>query len=165
MHDSIIRRSAVFCGAALVAAVALTGCGSDDDSSTAATTSAAATSAAAAQADPATTKAVTDVYTAFFSGSTPAQQKAAIVQKGDVFLPILEAQAANPQAQGTSSTVAGVKLTDPDHADVTYSILIGGNPMLPDQTGQAVKEGGQWKVATPTFCALLAIQGGNSPAC
>ncbi|RDI56132.1 hypothetical protein [Nocardia mexicana] len=164
MRDLIIRRSAVCCGALLVAAAALTGCGSDDESSTTATPS-AATSAAAGQADAATTKAVTDVYTAFFSGSTPPQQKAATVQKGDVFLPILEAQAANPQAQGTSVTVAGVKLGDPDHADVTYTLLVGGTPMLPDQTGQAVKESGQWKVATSTFCALLAIQGGNSPAC
>ncbi|WP_280367428.1 hypothetical protein [Nocardia wallacei] len=166
MRDSILRRAAICCGAALVAAVALTGCGSDDESTDASSsTSAAATSSAAAQADPATTKAVTDVYTTFFAGTTPPQDKAAVVQNGDVFRPILDAQAANPQAQGTTVTVAAVKPVDADHADVTYTLLIGGNPMLPDQTGQAVREAGKWKVATATFCALLAIQGGTSPAC
>ncbi|WP_024804471.1 hypothetical protein [Nocardia sp. BMG51109] len=167
MRDSILRRAAVGCSAVAVVALALTGCSSDDsdDAAPSASASAAAPSAAAGQADAATTKAVTDVYTAFFAGATPADQKAASVQNGDTFKPILEAQASNPQAQGTSVTVSGVKSTGPDQADVTYTLLVGGNPMLPDQTGQAVKEGGQWKVATSTFCALLAIQGGASPAC
>ncbi|MBF6170100.1 hypothetical protein [Nocardia blacklockiae] len=164
MRDSILRRAAICCGAAVVAAVALTGC-SDDESGTAASSTPASTSATAGQADPATTKAVTDVYTTFFAGATSPQDKAAVVQNGDVFRPILDAQAANPQAQGTSVTVSAVKPVDADHADVTYTLLIGGNPMLPDQTGQAVKEAGKWKVATATFCALLAIQGGTSPVC
>ncbi|WP_280385513.1 hypothetical protein [Nocardia wallacei] len=166
MRNSILSRIAVCCGSAIVAVGVVAGCGSDDESPSPASTSAsAAAGTAAAQADPATTKAVTEVYTAFFNGATPPQQKAAVVQNGEVFRPILEAQAANPQAQGTSVTVAAVEPTDPDHADVTYTLSVGGTPMLPDQTGQAVRENGQWKVATSTFCALLAIQGGTSPAC
>ncbi|NKY25242.1 hypothetical protein [Nocardia gamkensis] len=167
MRDSILRKAVACCGLAVVAAAALSGCGDDDESTgTASSTSvAAATSAAPAQADAATTKAITDVYTGFFSPSTPPDQKAALVQKGDVFLPILQAQAANPQSQGTSVTVSAVKLVDANNADVTYTLLMGGNPVLPNQTGQAVKDGGQWKVATATFCALMTLQGGTSPAC
>ncbi|MGK8507475.1 hypothetical protein ACRS5S_05250 [Nocardia asiatica] len=166
MNDSILRKAVACCGLAVVAAAALTGCG-DDDESTAASSAPAATttSAAPAQADAATTKAVTDVYTSFFSPSTPPDQKAALVQKGDVFLPILQAQAGNPQSQGTSVTVSAVNLVDADNADVTYTLMMGGNPVLPNQTGQAVKDGGKWKVATATFCALMTLQGGTSPAC
>jgi hypothetical protein len=111
----------------------LTGCGDDGESTgTASSTSAAAaTSAAPARADAATTKAITDVYTGFFGPSTPPDQKAALVQKGDVFLPILQAQAANPQSQGTSVTVSAVKLVDANNADVTYTLLMGGNPASP----------------------------------
>ncbi|WP_174183676.1 hypothetical protein [Nocardia barduliensis] len=166
MHDSILRKALACCGLAVVAAAALTGCGDDDESTApASSTPAATTSAAPAQADAATSKAITDVYTSFFSPSTPPDQKAALVQKGDVFLPILQAQAGNPQSQGTSVTVSAVKLVDADNADVTYTLLMGGNPVLPNQTGQAVKDGGKWKVATATFCALMTLQGGTSPAC
>ncbi|MBH0780720.1 hypothetical protein [Nocardia bovistercoris] len=169
MRISFHRTAAVCCGLALAAAVTLTGCSDDDDSSAAATTTkataAATTTAAAAAADEATTKAVTDTFTNFFAGSNPPEQRAALVQKGDVFLPVLQAQAGNPQAAGVSVSVSAVKLTDPNNADVTYSLLMGGNPVLPNQTGQAVKEGGTWKVSTTTFCALMALQGGSSPAC
>ena len=173
MRDTIIRRAAICLGAVALAAAGLTGCGSSSSSSgssssppSAATTSAAASSStAAAQADPETTKAVTAAYTGFFDAKTPAAQKAALVEKGDLFAPVLQAQASNPQAQGTSATVSAVALTDPAHAAVTYSIVINGTPALPNQSGQAVQENGQWKVAASTFCALLKLQGGTSAAC
>ena len=46
-------------------------------------------------------------------------------------------------------------------------LLLNGTPALPDQTGQAVKVDGTWRVATATFCALLSIQGKGDaiPAC
>ncbi|WP_433621210.1 hypothetical protein [Nocardia sp. CA-120079] len=166
MRDSFLRTAAACCGLAVLAAAALTGC-SDNDSSTAATTSAASSNATAAvaQADSATTKAVTDAYVTFFNGAAPADQRIAAVEKGQDFGPVLQAQSGNPQAQGTSATVSAVKLLDAAHADVTYTLLMGGNPVLPDQVGQAVKDGAQWKVAATTFCSLLALQGGQSTAC
>lgn len=166
MRESLFRKATACAGLAVVAAAVLTGCGSDDESTDAAsTTSAAATSAAPATADAATTQAITQAYTTFFNGSLPPEQRAAVVQQGDAFLPILQAQASSPQSGGTTVTVAGVETTDAANADVTYTLLMGGNPVLPDQTGQAVKEGETWKVASATFCALLAIQGGTSPVC
>ncbi len=171
MRDTLFRRTAICCALLTVAASAVAGCSSSSNSSTSTTTTAAASSAAATsasagtKADAATTKAITDVYTAFFDGKTPAAQKATLVEKGDVFAPVLQAQASNPQAQGTSATVSSVTLTDPTHAAVTYTILMGGNPVLPNQNGQAVQDGGQWKVASATFCQLMTLQGGKSPAC
>ena len=165
MRTALLRTATVACCGLALAAGVLTGCGSDDeDSSTAASTSAAATSAAPATADAATAQAITKAYTTFFDGTLPAEQRAAVVQGGDGFLPVLEAQAA-AGGNGTTVTVAGVKSTGAASADVSYTLLMGGNPVLPDQTGQAVSEGGAWKVAAATFCALLAIQGGTAPAC
>ncbi|MET9214159.1 MULTISPECIES: hypothetical protein [unclassified Nocardia] len=162
MRTSLFRTTAACCG--LVLATALTGCGSDDEAD-AAPSAAATSSAAPATADAATTQAITQAYTTFFDGSKPATERAALVQSGDAFLAILQAQAQNPQSSGTSVTVSTVKVTGADTADVGYTLLMGGNPVLPDQTGQAVKQGESWKVAATTFCALLAIQGGTSTAC
>ncbi|MFI7188215.1 hypothetical protein ACIBQ0_00655 [Nocardia nova] len=172
MRNKMIRGAASLCGIAVIAAATVTGCSDDkSDSSASTTTAAAATTSAAAPAagtsaaDPATTKAVTDAYVLFFDAKQPADKRAAAVEKGDVFAPVLAAQANNPQAQGTSATVSKVVTVDAGHADVTYTLLMGGNPVLPDQSGQAVQENGQWKVAASTFCALLKLQGGTAPAC
>lgn len=173
MRNTLIRGAVGLCGIAVLAVAALTGCSDDSSDNSTATTSAtaAATTAAeasgssAAAADPETTKAVTDAFVLFFDAKTPADQRSAAVEKGDVFGPVLAAQANNPQAQGTSATVSKVATVDPTHAEVTYTLLMNGNPVLPDQAGQAVQENGQWKVAASTFCSLLKLQGGTSPAC
>ncbi|MFG1773660.1 hypothetical protein ACGFIX_29130 [Nocardia salmonicida] len=166
MRNTLRHKAMACCGLVAIAVATVTGCGSDDESSSSSsTTSAVATSATTAATDPAAVKSITDAYVLFFDGKAPADKKVAVVEKGTAFTPLLQAQAANPQAQSTSVTVGGVKLIDANNADVTYSLLMGGNPVLPDQTGQAVREGGQWKVAAATYCALMAIQGGTSPAC
>jgi hypothetical protein len=176
MRETIVRRTLICCSLVAVTAATLVGCSSDKSSGSSSSSSTVASSAAgvaatsassAASADPATTKAVTDAYVKFFDGKTPADQKIAVVEKGDALAPVLQAQANNPQGQGTSATVSAVKLTDADHADVTYTLLIGGNPALADQAGKAVQDGGQWKIAAVTVCALMAMQanGAAVPGC
>lgn len=177
MRVSNIRRAVATFGMVAVAAVTLVGCSSDDDSSGDSTTTKAATTtsettaatetttagAAGAAADPATTEAVTNAYVTFFNGSTPPAERAALVENGDVFLPTLEGMTANPQAMGTTATVEGVTLTDPENAEVKWTLLMNGAPVLPDQSGAAIQEDGTWKVTATTFCTLLAIQGGGAP--
>lgn len=164
MREITFRRTLFTCLCATAVAVVGTGCG-DDRGSTAESTSVAAATTTAAVADAATTKAITDAYTTFFSGQTPAATRAGLIENGSQFQPVLEATASDPRGLTTSVTVAGVKLTGADQADVTYTMLISGNPVFVDQTGQAVKENGQWKVAAATFCALLALQGGAPAIC
>lgn len=54
-----------------------------------------------------------------------------------------------------------------DAATVSWTLLMNGAPVLPDQSGEALLEDGQWKVSAVTFCTLLAIQGDGStvPGC
>lgn len=163
MREIKFGRSLFACLCAGTLAVGAAGCGGDDGSTANKTTAAATT--AAAVADAATTKAVTDSYVTFFSGQSSAATRVELIEQGAQFQPVLEATAGDPRALTTSVTVAGVKLTDAEHADVTYTMLISGNPVFVDQTGQAVKEGGQWKVAAATFCALIALQGGAPALC
>jgi hypothetical protein len=46
-------------------------------------------------------------------------------------------------------------------ANVTYSILVGGQTELPNQAGIAVLQGGTWKVGVNSFCNLLALENGG----
>lgn len=181
-HTKLSRALTACCAAALIVGVAA-GCSDDDssDASSSTTTSAVASETSAAAetsaateskadapaADPAVTKEITDAYTTFFNGKTPAADRTKLIENPDGFAKVLEGMATQEQAQGTSVTVSGVTLTDENNADVNYDLLLNGAPVMPGQTGQAVKVDGAWKVASSTFCALLSIQGtgGQIPAC
>ncbi|MBD0021684.1 hypothetical protein GII33_04495 [Gordonia pseudamarae] len=177
MRQTKLSRALTACCAAVVVLGVVAGCSDDDDSSdssssatTSAVTSAEATettTSAAAPADPAVTQEVTDAFTTFFNGKTPAADRTALIENPDGFSQVLAGMADDTQAQGTSVEVKGVTLTDDTNADVSYDLLLNGTPVMPDQTGQAVKVDGAWKVASATFCALLSIQGTGAqiPAC
>ncbi len=110
-------------------------------------------------------KAAGDAFVAFFSGSTPGDQKVMLVQNGQEFADVINAQAASPLAQGTTATVTKVDLDAPGHATVVYTVSANGQPVLADQMGEAVNVDGQWKVAQATFCDLLTLQGNPPPVC
>ncbi len=97
----------------------------------------------------------------FFDGTVPAQDKTGLLENGQQYQKQLEANAASPLAKSSAASVSSVSITSPTTATVTYSILIGGQPALPDQTGQAVLQDGTWKVGAQSFLALLALQGGS----
>jgi hypothetical protein len=77
----------------------------------------------------------------------------------------VEAQAGGSMAKQASAEVSKVTMISANSAQVTFSILLGGNPMLPDYKGYAVREDGKWKVAGKTFCELMTLQGQATPAC
>ena len=52
-------------------------------------------------------------------------------------------------------------VTSPTQAQVTYTILVSGSPVLKNQKGLAVKQNGTWKVGDQSFCALLAMENGG----
>ena len=77
---------------------------------------------------------------------------------------MIKAQASSAIAKATQAKVTAVTVTSPTTADVTYSIVEGGQVALPNQKGQAVLEGGVWKVSAPSFQALLKLEQGQSRA-
>ena len=139
--------------------VLLAACGS---TSTAASTSPSPAPAASTSASP--TAAITSAWQTFFSGATPAATKIALLQNGDQFATVIQAQASSPLAKATTAKVTAVTITSPTTADVTYSIVQGGQVALADQKGQAVLDGGVWKVSAPSFQALLKLEQGQASA-
>ncbi len=139
----------------VVAAVALVAaaCGSSTSSnatSTATPSSGGSPASAAAQ--------ISANWQRFFSGSTSAAQKIALLQGGQRFAKTITAQAASPIGQGIQAQVKSVKVVSPTKAIVTYSILIAGKPVLKNATGQAVLQNGAWKVGSGSFQGLLALE-------
>jgi predicted small lipoprotein YifL len=105
------------------------------------------------------------VWTEFFSSGTPPSAKVALLQNGQRFAPVIEAQSKSPLAAHTSATVSEVTLTGPSTASVTYTILLAGKPALRNVKGTAVKANGKWQVGDQSFCALLKLQGTTPPGC
>ncbi len=102
-------------------------------------------------------------WVAFFSPHTSTSRKLALLQNGSKFAPVL-AQLSSTAAS-VSSTVQKVQLTSSSTAKVTYTVLLGGAPVLSNQPGLAVKQSGTWKVADSSLCALLSLEQQSVAAC
>lgn len=135
----------------LVAVLALAGCGASSHTSTSGNT-------AAAQAQ------IKSAYQKFFSGQTSVSERAAVLQNGARFKPVIQAFASNPLAKHVSVTVSSVTLQGGDKAKVVYTVKLGGAG-LPKQTGTAVRQNGTWKVGDASLCKLVSLQGSTPSAC
>ena len=162
IHDQTWTRraAAVACLAALALVVAA--CGSKSSATTVGPSPQASPAATPSQSPEA---AVKQAWQTFFAGTTAAAQKIALLQNGQQFAATIRAQAASPLAKATQAKVTSVRVTSPTTAVVTFSIVQGGQVALPHMTGQAVLQGGSWKVGARTFQDLLQLeqgQGGQS---
>ena len=144
----------VVCLVALPLAVAA--CGSKSNAATTPTPTPSASTGSAAVA------AITSDWQKFFAGTTSAAAKESLLQSGQQFAAVIQAQASSAIAKATQAKVTNVTITSPTTADVTYSIVQGGQVALPNQKGQAVLQGGVWKVSAPSFQALLKLEQGQS---
>jgi hypothetical protein len=139
-------------GLLLVLLLLAAGCGSKSSPSSSPTPTASPT--------PATAEAqIKANWEKFFAAATPAADRVALLQNGQQFASVIEAQAKSPLAQGSSAKVTAVTVVSATKAKVTYSILLAGVVALADQKGEAVLDGGVWKVSAKSFAALLALEG------
>lgn len=134
-------------------------------SSPSATPSGSSATSGSSGAESAVAAHIATVWSEFFDGATPASRKAQLLQNGQTFAPVISALGASPIAKSTKATVSKVTVDSADKATVTYSITLGGQPALSNQTGTAVNVGGQWLVGDASFCQLLALQGSAPPVC
>lgn len=133
--------------------------------STSGTPTGSASGSAQAGGSPQDQAAVTANFTRFFDTKTPQSEAITLLQNGPVFATVIAEQAASPQSKGSSVSVSKVNVISPDKATVTFSVLINGQPVLPNQGGWAVKQDGRWKVAAQTFCGLVSMGGPTPAAC
>lgn len=115
---------------------------------------------------PAATAQIKHAYTTFLGGANKDPQVIpTVLQNADKLTAVIAAQAKNPITAGLSATVSKVTLVNPHLADVTFTLLSKGQPLLSNQVGKAVLVDGTWKVAAYTFCGLASVAGTIPPEC
>ncbi|WP_251016466.1 hypothetical protein [Streptomyces sp. ISL-99] len=163
-------RTAAWAAAAMLILVpAAAACGDDNDApeapprSPAVGTSPPAIPERDAPADPAAARAAVEKsWKTFFDPKASVETKAKVLQNGERMRSLLTAFADDPNAKRSSVDVKDVKFTSATEADVTYDLLVGGQPALPDSKGTSVLQGDVWKVSVKTLCALVQVSG-NAP--
>jgi ABC-type phosphate transport system substrate-binding protein len=163
MHPATqLRRAA----AALVMAAVLSGCGSSGSgNSSSSGTPPGGGSRSVTPANAASKSAVTKAYATLFGTKATLGQSVAALQHGKRFAAAIKKASKSSFASKSSATVRSVRLQSPHTAKVTFSILVGGQPLLKNAPGYAVRQNGRWQVAAKTFCGLLKLQGGAPKAC
>jgi hypothetical protein len=108
---------------------------------------------------------ITSNWEAFFDGKTSAAKKISLLQNGQKFATVINAQAGSGLAASAGAKVKTVVVNSPAQATVNYDITLSGATALANQTGTAVYQDGTWKVGDVSFCQLLKIEnGGTAPA-
>ncbi|GAA4812814.1 hypothetical protein [Tomitella cavernea] len=170
-RGNAVRSAGAAVGLCAAVALMLAGCGSSGDSGATTTSPSTATvqqttGAGAVDASGLTQQEQSDItsaYETFFSGKSDAQTKLGVIEDPDRFAKTINAQSSSGLAESTSVTVSEMSLVSPGRASVVYTILMDEKPVLPDQTGYAVKVDGKWKVSASSFCGLLTLENGGTP--
>lgn len=140
----------------------LVACGGSGPAKPQSTTSAPSSPAAGSSAASSAQSQIAKNWEAFFSGKTSFAKSLSLLQDGSAFRSALRAQSTSSLAKEASVKVTKVTVVSPSKADVTYTILLSGSPVLPNQKGEAVKENGTWKVGVASFCGLLKLENGGT---
>ena len=164
----------------LAVVLALTVAACSSSSSTSASTSSSSSSAPAASSSAPSSAAasspstggssaavaqITASWEAFFDGKTSAAKKITLLQNGQKFASVINAQAGSSIATGAGAKVTAVVVNSATSATVSYGITLNGASALPNQTGTAVYQDGIWKVGDVSFCELLKLEnGGTAPS-
>lgn len=155
--------------AVLAAVVTLAACSSSKKSGSSTSTTSSApgggSSAPGGAGSAADTAAITNAYVKLFAPDTPLDTSVGLLQDGADFRSTLEAEGKTSYAKEASVKVSKVTVTSANRATVIFSVLLNNSPILPNETGYAVRENGTWKVAGATFCGLLTAQGNPPKAC
>ncbi len=111
------------------------------------------------------TAQITANWEAFFSGKTSAAKKISLLENGQKYASVINAQAGSGLASSAGAKVTAVVVNSPAKATVHYDITLSGTTALANQTGTAVYQDGMWKVGHVSFCQLLKIENaGTTPS-
>jgi endonuclease/exonuclease/phosphatase family metal-dependent hydrolase len=118
------------------------------------TSSTTSTTAPGGTIDPATKQAVSSAFEAVFSGTSSLDTRVGAIEDGESVRSVVASGFAANQAIASriSVKIHDVTLTDPTHADVTFSLLLDGTAVLDHLQGKAVKVGDSWFVTKRSFC-------------
>lgn len=102
-------------------------------------------------------------FQTFFALSTTMQTREALLQNGSEFAQPMEQEFNQLDNEKPSVSISSVDLKNSTTANVVYTVDLNGQPVLKDQTGEALLINGSWKVSDSTLCQLFAL-GGQTPS-
>jgi hypothetical protein len=121
-------------------------------------------------------KEITDVFVWFFDGSDlladgvatqeEVDVKAAKVYNVDNIKDTLSSvmQANSDVFAQLSAEVSKIDFAeDANRATVTFTLFVNGEPTLVDASGDAVKDGDEWKIDAQLTCDLVALADASAP--
>jgi hypothetical protein len=112
--------------------------------------------------------AITQAFHDGFNGGIPDATRRAAVQGGPELEGLRRDALASAalrgftaeQLAGTTIEILGTTFVDRSHGIVHFTLTVPGiGPVLVDQVGYAVIDGGRWKVSLRTACDLLSLSG------
>ena len=122
---------------------------------TVASTAPPTTGESGGEADEETVAAITDSFSALFGGDvTDVEQKLAALEDADILRPYFldSYEQQRDIASGITVRIDDVGVVDSTHADVTYTLLLDGSPVLDQLPGAAIKIDDKWLVTRRTYC-------------
>jgi hypothetical protein len=115
---------------------------------------------------PATLPEVVEPFTRFTAASATTDSRVAVLEHGEALRREVEAGVAAdaPFAADATLVISGARRSDPDHAEIFYSLTGPGAAGLETPyplVGRAVRDGGTWKVSSVYACGLSAFASGG----
>lgn len=104
-------------------------------------------------------------FTTFFASSTTMQERESLLQNGSQFAQPMQAEFTQLGSQNPSVTINNVELTDDTTAKVDYTVNLNAQPVLKNQTGEALLINGTWMVSDSTLCQLFSLSGQTPSIC
>lgn len=120
-------------------------------------------------------KAITEVFVWFFDGPSlfadgaatddELEAKAAKVYNvTNIKKTLIDTFKANSNVFSMlAAKVENIEFKGEDRAEVTFTLMVGGEPTLPGAVGDAVREDGVWKLDAQLTCDLVALADANAP--
>jgi ABC-type transport system substrate-binding protein len=169
IHISSARTAAALAGTALLCVTA-TACSSGGSAASSASTSSTSASPSASPSATTSSQAISEItsnWETFFNPSSSVATRVGLLQNGSDFSSAISSLISNPLASKIDAKVDGVTLNpDGTTAAVKWEVdsTSGGTALLPNQTGEAVLQDGQWKLGYASLCSLLGLIEKNLPA-
>jgi hypothetical protein len=108
---------------------------------------------------------ITKAWQTFFSLSTSLAQRENILQNGSQFTQSINSEFKALGSASPSVSISSIKLTSSSAANVVYTVDLNKQPVLSNQSGQALLISNTWKVSDSTFCQLLSLGGAKPQVC
>ena len=109
---------------------------------------------------------ITELFVSVFDGSDPdfTAKLERVFNVDDVADVLVQVMQANADIFAVlSAIVLDVEMTDDDRATVTFDLLVEDEPTLQGASGDAVLEGGEWKIDAQLMCDLVALADSTVP--